>query len=102
MRRGNGVPVARSCFQINIGAFEDFIRKVQENPDAARYTFRTVTYRDGGAVSRTVARNFEIKADEPSESWRHRFGPGSGRTSAGLPRNLLCHWVCDPSGATGH
>ncbi|ADU51859.1 OsmC family protein [Thermaerobacter marianensis DSM 12885] len=59
--------MARSCFQINIGAFEDFIRKVQENPDAARYTFRTVTYWEGGAVSRTVARNFEIKADEPSD-----------------------------------
>lgn len=58
--------MARSCFQIDIGAFEDFAKKVQADPEAGRFTFRTVTHWEGGAVTRTVARHFELKADEPS------------------------------------
>lgn len=54
-------------FQIDLGAFEEFVRKVQENPEAARFAFRTVTYWEGGAVTRTEARQFQIKADEPSD-----------------------------------
>ena len=58
--------MARSCFQIDLGAFEDFVARVKQDPAAARFTFRTTTYWEGGAVTRTVARHFELKADEPS------------------------------------
>lgn len=57
--------MARSCCQINVGNFENFVSKVKEEPETAKFTFRTVTEWEGGAATRTVARSFSIQADEP-------------------------------------
>ncbi|HLS88562.1 MAG TPA: OsmC family protein [Sphingobacteriaceae bacterium] len=67
--------MARSCFSINIGNFNEFVRKVEEEPATGNVTFRTVTGWKGGAATETRARDYVLQADEPDELGGGDSGP---------------------------
>lgn len=80
-RDRRGFRVAKSCFQVNIGAFDQFIEDVKNDPEKAKVTFKTTTEWQGGAVSKTIARNFVLHTDEPTSL--------GGTDSAADPVELL-------------
>lgn len=58
--------MAKSCFIIDVGAVEDFVKATEKDPNHGRFTFRTVTRWEGGAAAVTEARGFTIgRTDEP-------------------------------------
>ncbi|MBO8156348.1 MAG: OsmC family protein [Bacillaceae bacterium] len=59
--------MTKSCFQVNIGAFDEFVKKVSDDPSHGKVTFKTTTEWQGGAISKTTARDFVFKTDEPKE-----------------------------------
>lgn len=56
---------AKNCLNIDIGKMNEFIDAVKKNPEKGRFTFKTETFWQDGSVSKTKARKFEIKTDEP-------------------------------------
>lgn len=72
---------AKSCFAINIDAYESFREAVAKDPTQANFTFKTRTEWLGGARALTTARGFSIQTDEPS--------PLGGTDSAPDPVELL-------------
>jgi uncharacterized OsmC-like protein len=73
--------MGKSCFQVNIGAFDQFIQDVKNDPLNGKVTFKTTTEWEGGAVSKTTARDFVLHTDEPSSL--------GGTDSAADPVELL-------------
>lgn len=73
--------MAKSCFQVNIGAFDQFIKDVNNDPEKGKVTFKTTTEWQGGAVSKTTARDFVLHTDEPASL--------GGTDSAADPVELL-------------
>lgn len=57
--------MTKSCLTLNLDNLTEFIRTVEQNPEAGRFTFSTVTEWQGGSTARTRARNFELATDEP-------------------------------------
>ncbi len=57
----------KSCFTIDLDKANAFLETVREDPTKGRFTFKTTTVWQGGAVSKTTARNFEIYTDDPKE-----------------------------------
>lgn len=55
----------KSCFSIDIEKMNEFIETVKRDPEKGKFTFKTLTVWQDGAVSKTTARNFEIRTDEP-------------------------------------
>lgn len=72
---------AKSCFNIDIEKMNKFIQTVKDDPEKGRFTFKTETVWQDGSVSKTKARNFEIKTDEPE--------PLGGKDSGIDPIELL-------------
>lgn len=71
----------KSCFALNLPAYENLREVVKKDPAQAQFTFKTTTEWLGGARARTQARNFSIVTDEP-----HPLG---GTDSAPDPVELL-------------
>ncbi len=55
----------KSCFNIDLDKMNSFIETVKEDPEKGKFTFKTNTVWQDGSVSKTRARDFEIKTDEP-------------------------------------
>ncbi len=56
---------SKSCFTLNIDNYRDFVRQVQEDPEKGKFRFTAKTLWEGGTITRTVARDRVIVADEP-------------------------------------
>jgi uncharacterized OsmC-like protein len=55
----------KSCFNIDIEKMNEFIETVKQDPEKAKFTFKTETVWQDGSISKTKARKFEITTDEP-------------------------------------
>ncbi len=73
--------MAKSCFSIDLGRLNEFAEAVKSDPEKAKFTFKTETVWEDGSVSKTRARSFEIKTDEPE--------PLGGKDSGIDPIELL-------------
>lgn len=73
--------MAKSCFQVNIKAFDEFIENVKKDSKNGLVTFKTTTEWQGGAISKTTARDFVLHTDEPKSL--------GGTDSAADPVELL-------------
>lgn len=71
----------KSCLNINLERMNKFIEDVKNDPEKAKFTFKTETLWQDGSVSKTKARNFEIQTDEPE--------PLGGKDSGIDPIELL-------------
>ena len=57
--------MAKSCFTLDIDNFNDFAKRVQDDPSEAHFEFSTTTRWQGGAIAETEARGRTIATDEP-------------------------------------
>lgn len=57
--------VEKSCLTLNMDYYKEFVKQVEQNPDAANFRFSAKTEWRDGAITRTVVRDREILADEP-------------------------------------
>ena len=73
--------MAKSCFSIDLSRLNEFTEAVKEDPEKAKFTFKTETVWQDGSISKTKARSFEIKTDEPE--------PLGGKDSGIDPIELL-------------
>lgn len=55
----------KSCFNIDLDRMNSFIETVKKDPEKGKFTFKTNTIWQDGSISKTKARDFEIKTDEP-------------------------------------
>lgn len=58
--------MTRSCFNLDLHAFDKTTDAVQTNPELGRGSFTTVSEWVDGSVFRTTARTFTIDTDEPA------------------------------------
>lgn len=71
----------KSCMTLNIDNYKAFIEQVREDPEAGQFQFSAKTEWGDGTITRTVARDREILADEPEAL--------GGQDSAADPVELL-------------
>lgn len=55
----------KSCLTVDLDNYENFIETVKEDPEQAKFQFSVKTQWEDGTITRTVARDWEIYADEP-------------------------------------
>ncbi len=59
------VTTEKSCLNIDLESYKELVDLVDQDPEQGKFTFSARTEWENGAVTRTVARDNVIQADEP-------------------------------------
>ncbi len=71
----------KSCLTLNLENYKEFVEQVKQDPEVGKFRFSAKTEWRDGTITRTVARDREILADEPEAL--------GGQDSAADPVELL-------------